>query len=78
LKNRVNKSKIYRNRSIKVSKTEVENPEYMRKQLFSDKEITQMQEKLLQWKKDHVWECKCGKINDDLVFNCECCDSRKY
>lgn len=62
---------------MEVSKTEAENPEYMRKQRFSDKEITQMKEKLSQWKIDHSWKCKCGKVNDDLVFNCECCGDRK-
>jgi len=77
-KARLNKKKIYYLRDNEVSKTEAESIDHMKRQKFSDKEIKNMQEKLVKWKINHSWKCKCGKVNEDLCFNCVCCDRRKY
>lgn len=50
----------------------------MGRQRFSEKEIKAFQVKLRQWIIDHSWECTCGKVNEDLVFNCACCGGRKF
>lgn len=69
---RVNKIRIYRLRDREVSKTEAEEPEYMKKQRFTDEEIKILQKKLEQWEIDHSWKCTCGNVNRDLEFDCKC------
>lgn len=75
MRNRLNKKRIYFNRSKEVSKTEADR--FMGNRL-SDEQLEKIKILQKQWSIENSWRCNnCGKLNDHFDLNCKCCDGRK-
>ncbi len=71
MRKRLKKTIIYPNRSLEVSKTKAEDPEYMKKQKLSDSQVAEITKKFQEWEKNNTNICKCEKMR------CAYCGGRK-
>lgn len=74
MRKRLDKKQIYPKRVHAVSKTEAEK---FMGQMLPPETVKILEKKLADWKKEHSWTCKCGKVNEEFVYKCACCGLEK-